>query len=106
MAEDKKKFDLKYFFLGDGLKDWFKSWGNGWRLAVTIGVLFLLILGIKSIFSKTQTQKTQIGQVSGDVNIIQKPSRFLIPFVEAYIMREKEDSGFGYGLKAGVRLEF
>ena len=100
------KFDLKQFIAGGGKESWFKSWGYGWRFVATIVILVLLALGIKSIFSKNQTQKTQIGQVAGNVNIIQKSSRFLIPFVEIYTMREREDSGFGYGLKTGLRFEF
>jgi hypothetical protein len=101
------KFDLKYFLMGAGKEDWFKAWGNGWRLLVTIVVAVLLVGGVIFFISRgRQTQNTEIKEVKGDVNIIQKSSRFLIPFVEIYTMKERNYDGFGYGMKAGIRLEF
>jgi len=83
--------------------EWWKAASTGLKLMI---VAIIIIFAYRFFFSKTQTQKTQIGKVQGDVNITQKSSRFLIPFVELYTMKEREDSGFGYGLKAGVRFEF
>ena len=51
-AESKTKFDLGYFFTGEGLKDWYKSWGLGWRLALSVALLVFLGLGIRGCFIK------------------------------------------------------
>jgi len=50
---DKNKFSLRYFIVGEGAKDWWKAWGTGWRLIITIAVFFLSWLeSIKSSFLK------------------------------------------------------
>ena len=101
MAE---KFDIKKFFdispiaLG-------KSLSIGWKIIL----IAIIIFAVYRLFApkQKQTQQVTIG-AGGTANIIQKQNnkRFLIPFIEIYTMREKEDAGFGYGLKAGLRLEF
>ena len=45
-------FSLKYFLLGKGLPDWFSAWGSGWRIILTIILLFFLISGIRGCFVK------------------------------------------------------
>jgi len=53
MAEiDKNKFNLSYLVAGEGLKDWWKSWGAGIRLAVTIIIIYLLIMGGITLWNK------------------------------------------------------
>ena len=98
-------FNLKEFVAGGGKTSWYKSWGYGWRFVATIVILVLLALGIKSIFSKNQTQKTQIGQVAGNVNIIQKSSRFLIPFIEVGVGKNSDVDLDTY-IRCGLRFEF
>jgi len=100
------KFSLKEFITGGGKTSWFKSWGYGWRLILTIGILVLVILGIKSIFLKSQTQRTQIGQVQGNVNIIQKSSRFLIPFAEVSVGQSNRYDKLETAIRCGIRVEF
>jgi len=38
------KFDLKYFIFGEGAKDWWRSAGDGIRLALIIAVIMGVIL--------------------------------------------------------------
>ena len=46
MAEiDKTKFNLSYLISGDGIKDWWKAWGGGIRLLITIIIITLLGMG-------------------------------------------------------------
>lgn len=94
----KKFFDLTPTALG-------KSLSVGWKIALVA----FLIFAVYRLFApkQKQTQQITIG-AGGTANIIQKQNnkRFLIPFIEVYTMKEKEDAEFGYGLKAGLRLEF
>lgn len=113
MSEDKKAFDITYFFKGEGWKDWFKAWGSGYRLVITIVVGGLLILGVRALFVKKPQNINQPhitvasgGKVDYQVNQIGDRKRLFIPFVEVYTFKEGKTEGFGYGLKAGVRFEF
>lgn len=98
MAE---KFDIKKFFdlsptaLG-------KVLSIGWKLLL---VLFLVFTIWRAWFTKPQTQQTKIKEVKGNVNIIQKQSRFLIPFVEVFV-EQKRDSDMNTGVRVGIRKEF
>lgn len=97
-------FDIKKFFdfspaaIGKSISVGFK-----------IAVVFFLLFSVYRLFSPKQKQTQQITVESGgQATIIQKQAvkRFMIPFVEPYIMKEKNDTDFGYGLKAGLRFEF
>ena len=48
---DKTKFSLSYLLAGDGIKDWWKAWGTGWRLVVTILIVVLLLTGAVRVYS-------------------------------------------------------
>lgn len=107
---DKSKFNLKYFFVGDGAKDWFKALGNGWRLLVII--LCVLLIGFtiwKAFFEKKNQQQIHIGSGS-TVNIKQgdekKPWPWWIPhpFVDIYGFQES-DNRSGMGARFGGRWE-
>lgn len=98
------KFDLGYFIKGNGKEDWFKALGNGWRIGIITLVAFLLILGISTIFKKN-IQQTKIGEVKGNVNIIQKSSRFFIPFIEGGV-EQKSNSDLATFIRGGIRVEF
>ena len=95
----KKFFDLSPVALG-------KSLSIGWKVVLIVLVIFFVYRGITANKQK-QTQQITV-ESGGQATIIQKQTskRFLIPFVEAYTMKEKEDAGFGYGMKAGLRFEF
>ena len=49
---DKTKFSLNYLIAGEGIKDWYKALGNGWRIAVIVTLGAFLILGIRGCFVK------------------------------------------------------
>ncbi len=97
-------FDIKKFFdITPGALG--KSLSVGWKIALIAFVLF----AVYRLFTPKQTQNQEINVgAGGQATIIQKQvtKRFLIPFVEIYTMRERQDAGFGYGMKAGLRIEF
>jgi hypothetical protein len=63
------KFDLTYLFTGEGIKDWYKALGAGWRIGVMCLLGFLLLSGIRGCFTK----------VSPNVN---KPHVIVTPFAK------------------------
>lgn len=58
---DKSKFNLLYFFQGDGAKDWWKALGTGFRLAAIcvlgLGVI-LVCMNVWSFFKPKPAQNT------------------------------------------------
>jgi uncharacterized protein (DUF1919 family) len=94
----KKFFDLSPTALG-------KSLSIGWKVVLVGIVAFLIYRGLQPKQKQTQQITVESG---GQATIIQKQTskRFLIPFIEIYTMKEKDYSNFGYGLKAGLRVEF
>ena len=70
---DKSKFNLAYLIKGDGLKDYYKSWGLGVRLLVTVGLIFAIVFTIQSFFPKRKqaTSSTAIKTIEagGTANI-------------------------------------
>ena len=62
---DKSKFNLGYLIKGDGMKDYYKSWGLGFRLVVTLALLFAIVFTVYSFFPKKKqaTSSTTIGDV-------------------------------------------
>ena len=42
-------FDLLYFFKGEGLKDWWKALGMGWRLLVIAISIITLLTGVRTV---------------------------------------------------------
>lgn len=81
VPENKEKFSLNYLLTGDGAKDWYKAWGSGIRLLITITILTLMGLGIWGIYRyffpkpKPISQTTNISMDKdnkGNVTIINK----------------------------------
>lgn len=114
LPEDKSAFNFKYLIAGDGKKDWFKAWGLGWRLMITLGLLCLIGLGIYTLFPKPNVQSNTVTAESGStINIIQKNEQkkawwMPSPFVEVYTFVEKDntDGRNGIGGRFGARWEF
>jgi hypothetical protein len=113
------KFDLKYFLNGKGLEDWFKTWGFGWRLLITLlALIFVAVTIYRAFFMKTQTQKQTnqllalpfstvyyAPQQSQKQEVKKRPWWLPIPFVEGYAFAES-NGRTGIGGRAGGRLEF
>ena len=103
---DKQKFNLKYLFKGDSensMKDWFKSWGLGWRLIITLAILFFVGITIwRAFFMKTTSVTVQKG---GTANIYNQPKRFFIPFIEGGV-EQRSDRNMGTYIRAGLRIEW
>jgi hypothetical protein len=98
-----EKVDVKKFAKGFIQPvEWWKATSTGIKIAI---IAIVVIFAYRFLFSKTQTQKTQIGKVQGNVNIIQKSSRFLIPFMEGGI-EKRTDIKYDTYIRAGVRFEF
>lgn len=57
-------------------------------------------------FKKEASQETTFHGDVGEVNIIQKPSKFFIPFVEGFAGVETQHDEMNAGIRAGVRVEF
>lgn len=77
---DKSKFNLGYLLKGDGLKDYYKSWGLGLRLGVTLLLLFAIGFTIKSFLPKkpqasssTAIKTIEAGGTANITNINYKP---------------------------------
>lgn len=112
------KFDPKYFFKGAGLEDWFKSWGLGWRLIITlIAVLFVIVTIWRAYFMKTQTQKQTNSVIALPFSRIEfkpeqeqkqeikkRPWWLPVLFIEGYGFSEPGRTGIGS--RAGARFEF
>jgi|GEM_PF-791514 len=55
------KFSLKYFLFGKGLPDWISAWGSGWRIVMTLTILFFIVITIyRAFFKKDQTQSQHL----------------------------------------------
>jgi len=116
------KFSLKEFITGGGKTSWFKSWGYGWRLIVTILViLFVAVTIYRAFFVKNQTQTqsmvvypfsfsniTYAPQQQQKQEIKKRPWWLPILFIEGYGFSESGigNSRTGIGGKIGGRLEF
>jgi hypothetical protein len=102
----KGPFSLKYLLTGAGKEDWFKSWGLGWRLLVTLSLIGLIFFSIYTIFHK-QPNQTIIAKPGSNVSVTQinKQSRFFIPFIEAGV-EQRTTQNMGTYIRAGVRIEF
>ena len=97
------KFSLKEFFVGGGKESWFKSWGYGWRLILTLAILFFVGIVIwRAFFMKTTT--VHVGK-GGTAIINQVKKRFFIPFVEGGI-EKNSDVDLDTYIRAGLRFEF
>jgi len=102
------KFNPKYFILGKGKEDWWKTLGYAWRLAI---ILFAVFIIYRAFFMKQQTQNNQImAQPGSTINVIQKTNEkrawwMPTPFVDIYAFVESDDRS-GVGGRAGCRWEF
>lgn len=104
---NKSKFNWRYLLTGEGLKDWYKAWGGGIKLVVTIIVIALLFMGITGLYNyffhkpKPQEQ-TVIVKKGGQATITniqyQEPARkWWIPHLYTGIagcIRSKGNSDF------------
>ncbi len=77
---DKEKFNLKYLLTGEGKKDWFKAWGNGVKILISVALAAILcigILGVYRFFFPKKTPQTQNITVEsgGHATIIQNESK-------------------------------
>lgn len=119
----KGKFNLGYFLKGAGAEDWFKSWGLGWRLIITIIILLFVFTTIyRVLFVKNQTQSQQMTiwpfsfstityapQQEQKQEIKKRPWWLPIFFIEGYGFAETSginNSRTGLGGRAGGKLEF
>ena len=100
----KGPFNLGYFLAGGGKEAWYKTIGYGWRLAIVIVILFLVAIGVKSLFGKKQVQNVTMGPGSSATFIQKTGKRFAI-FVEPYV-DQASDHKFGTGVRGGVRWEW
>jgi len=120
---DKSKFNLRYFVTGEGWKDWFKSWGLGWRLIITLlAILFVATTLWRAYFTKNQTQSQKMvvypfsfstitfsPQQEQKQEIKKRPWWLPILFVEGYGFTETTGVGnsrTGVGGRGGARLEW
>jgi hypothetical protein len=120
---DRSKFSLSYFFFGEGIKDWWKSWGFGWRLIVTILVILFIVTAVQRVFfskNQTQTQKlvimpfsfstvTYAPQQEQKQEIKKRPWWLPYVFGELYAFGETagvDNSRTGIGTRGGLRWEW
>lgn len=97
------KFSLKEFIAGGGKESWFKSWGYGWRLILTLVILFFIgIIIWRAFFLKNTTVNVGSG---GTAIINQARKRFLIPFVEGSVSQSNRYK-METAIKTGIRVEF
>ena len=97
------KFSLKEFIAGGGKESWFKSWGYGWRLILTLAILFFVgIMIYRAFFMKNTTVNVGKG---GTANIYQARKRFFIPFVEGSVGQSNRYK-METAIRAGIRCEF
>lgn len=90
---------IKKSVIGDK-EAWEHTSGHLWRILLILAAAFVL-------FRAFAPNKTSVTVGKGGTAIInQSAKRFLIPFIEIYTMKEKQDTDFGYGMKAGLRIEF
>ena len=97
------KFNLKYFLTGAGITDWFKAWGLGWRLILTLVIIFFVGITIYRAFFKGDTV-VNVGR-GGTAIIQQVRKRFFIPFIEGGIEQRRTQDMTTY-IRAGLRFEF
>lgn len=116
-----KGFNLGYFFKGAGIEDWYKAWGSGFRLLITIALLLFLVMGVRSCFKpagNTSNPKVTVlpfGHFEG--NVTQSPVQKTeskrpwwqpIPYISVAGETRWEGEVTKSGLKAevGLRLDF
>jgi hypothetical protein len=69
-------------------------------------ILFVCFCVYQKFFKKENVLNTQIHGNVDKLTIIQKPSRFFIPFVEGSVGQESDNSSFDTSIRAGLRFEF
>jgi hypothetical protein len=100
------KFNLKYFFLGNGKDSWKKTFGYGWRLVLIGLILFFVWRGItvkqtviKNVFEEGSNPRLSQGETK-------KKSWWMpSPFVDIYSFVETDDRK-GIGARFGAHWEF
>jgi hypothetical protein len=109
MSEEKKSFDLKYLFTGDGIQDWWKALGYTWRIGVIVIIIVLFIAGGMAIWRFFNPAKSQ--NVNKPVAIaLGKVEKGAIDQTSTQVMIEKEKAwevgigggGIYYDEKTGV----
>lgn len=82
-------------------------WLKTMRYFIGIAIILVICLGIyQKFFKKENVLNTQIHGNVDKLTIIQKPSRFFIPFVEGSVGQDSDNSGFDTSIRAGLRFEF
>lgn len=97
------KFSLKEFIAGGGKESWFKSWGYGWRLIITLAIVFFVGITIWRAFFKKDTV-VNVGK-GGTAIIQQIRKRFFIPFIEGSVGQSNRYK-METTIKTGIRIEF
>lgn len=112
-------FKIGYMFGGGGKEAWYKSWGYGWRIAITIGIVILLFAGItqiKNLFFPKPPQninKPEFNVAAGgkvDYSNIQistkdEPLIRIVPYLDASTGTSRY-AGTSSEFRIGVRAEF
>ncbi|MCK9370620.1 hypothetical protein M0R04_11980 [Candidatus Dojkabacteria bacterium] len=79
------------------------------RTLSVVSVLLIvggLAYGLTFLFRKPSQNIVVEKGGSAQITQINKTTKFFVPFVEVYTMKESGDEGLGYGIKTGVRVEF
>jgi hypothetical protein len=127
------KFSLSYFLNGEGPKDWWRSYGDAVRVAITLVVIFAIIFTIKNLFfskpqgnvnkpeakqSVTATPFSKVGDISqsftstSEQKVENKRAWWMpIPYISVFgeVRGEASDLNqrdFGWGGQVGVRWDF
>lgn len=94
-----KKF-IKSFF------EWL-PWIKTMRHLIGIAIIGVVCLvAYQKFFKKPNVQNTTIKGNVDKLTIIQKPSRFFIPFAEGTVGQDSDGGGFDASIRAGIRVEF
>ncbi|MFA5217174.1 hypothetical protein [Sulfuricurvum sp.] len=99
-----EKFSIAKFF-----KSFFEilPWIKTTRHLIGIAIILVICLGVyQKFFKKNNVQQTTIKGNVDKLTIIQKPSRFFIPFAEGTVGQDSNGGGFDASIRAGVRVEF
>jgi len=80
-------------------------WVKTIRHLVGIGIIIGIVLfTYQKFFKKNNVQTTTFSGNVEEVNIIQKPSRFFIPFIEGSVGQGSD--GLDTSIRGGARFEF
>ena len=82
-------------------------WVTVLSLVIPYIVIGLLALGVYNKFFKRNDSQKVIAKEGSTVNLYQDRKRFMIPFIEGFSeIGDNGSSGFDFGARAGLRIEF